>query len=373
MFFVALIAFSCLFALNGWAIEYDLESVKDITINYTDELVKPEPKAYLKGKVLCKDGFQLEVLVDTEAKEGQIGRYPITYTASFLFMKKEINGYYNIVDLEAPVIEFEFFHDEYILPGEEYNAFIARDNLDGDITDAVSVTVNTDNVVYSVQDTFGNETTVTKKLVTDETKVIYLTFDDGPSKYTSELLDILKKHNVKATFFVIGSVYSDIFSRMAEEGHAIGIHTYTHEFKDIYKNEESYFADLNKTQDLIIEKTGNSTKLLRFPGGSSNTISRKINKGIMSRLAVEVEKQGFTYFDWNVDSNDAGGAKDSDTVFENVKQGIEGKKKAVVLQHDTKKFSIDAVENIILWGKENGYVFLPLNVHSFSSHHKVLN
>ena len=125
--------------------------------------------------------------------------------------------------------------------------------------------------------------------------------------------------------------------------------------------------------DLIIEKTGNSTKLLRFPGGSSNTISRKINKGIMSRLTVEVEKQGFTYFDWNVDSNDAGGAKDSDTVFENVKQGIEGKKNAVVLQHDTKKFSIDAVESIILWGKENGYVFLPLNVHSFSSHHKVLN
>ena len=78
MFFVALIAFSCLFAWNGWAIEYDLESVKDITINYTDELVKPEPKAYLKGKVLCKDGFQLEVLVDTEAKEGQIGRFHIT-------------------------------------------------------------------------------------------------------------------------------------------------------------------------------------------------------------------------------------------------------------------------------------------------------
>lgn len=371
--FICLMALFCIFCLNFWFIEYDLDTVKDINIEYTEELRTPEPVAYLKGKFLFKDGLKLNVKIDGDIKEGKVGKYPITYTASFLFLKKEISGYYNIVDSEAPIIEFNFFHDEYILPGEDYNCFTAVDNYDGDLTDKVVIDVKEDSVVYSVKDTFGNETIAIKKLVTDKTKIIYLTFDDGPSKYTSELLDILKRHNVKATFFVIGSAYSDIFSRIVEEGHAIGIHTYTHEFKEIYKNEENYFSDLMKVQDLIYEKTGYKTNLLRFPGGSSNTISKNYNKGIMSRLVVSVVEQGFQYFDWNVDSGDAGGATDTEEVYENVKIGVEGKRIAIVLQHDTKKYSIDAVEKIIIWGKLNDYVFLPLNADSFGAHHKVFN
>ena len=93
----------------------------------------------------------------------------------------------------------------------------------------------------------------------------------------------------------------------------------------------------------------------------------------MSRLALEVTEQGFEYFDWNVDSGDAGGTTETDKVYENVKNGIIGKRIAVVLQHDTKKFSIDAVEKIIIWGKLNDYVFLPLTSDSFGAHHKVFN
>ena len=365
---------SFIFCLNAWSIEYDLDSIKDVSTEYTEDIKIPEAIAYLKGKFLFKDGFKLKVDVEENIEEGKVGKYPITYTASFLFLKKEITGHYNIVDLEAPVIEFDFQHDEYILPGEEYYSFTARDNYDGDITDKVIVIVNPDNVVYVAEDTFGNQTKITKKLVTDETKVIYLTFDDGPSKYTGELLDVLKRYDVKATFFVVGSsVYTDILSRMVEEGHAVGIHTYTHEFKDIYKSEENYFADLNKVQDLIIEKTGNKTDLLRFPGGSSNTVSKNYNKGIMGRLVQLVTEQGFEYFDWNVDSGDAGGTTETEQVYENVKNGVTGKRIAVVLQHDTKKFSIDAVEKIIIWGKLNDYVFLPLNSNSFGAHHKVFN
>ena len=115
------------------------------------------------------------------------------------------------------------------------------------------------------------------------------------------------------------------------------------------------------------------TDLLRFPGGTSNTVSRKYNRGIMSKLSNSVIDKGYQYFDWNVDSDDAGRARDSETVFENVKNGVDGNKISIVLQHDTKEFSIDAVEQIIIWGKENGYVFLPLNKYSFTAQHKALN
>jgi hypothetical protein len=113
--------------------------------------------------------------------------------------------------------------------------------------------------------------------------------------------------------------------------------------------------------------------LTRFPGGSSNTISANYNKGIMTRLTKKLPELGYQYFDWNVDSNDAGGAKDADEVFKNVTEGVAKRQNSVVLQHDTKSFSIDAVERIIAWGLCNGYTFAPLNHDSPTSHHGVWN
>ena len=363
--------FLILFCLNGWHIE--LEGVEDISVEYTDSVVLKEPTAYLRGKFLCKDGIKINVNTESNFEEGKVGKYNVKNTASFLFLKKEETSLLSIVDSEFPIININSFHDTYFLPGEEYDSFIATDNYDGDLTDKVVIDIKDDAVIYSVKDSYGNETSVTKKLITEDTKIIYLTFDDGPSKYTSELLDVLRKYNVKATFFVVNSYYSDILERMNEEGHAVGLHTYTHEYKNIYKNEGSYFEDLNKIQKVIKDKTGKESNLLRFPGGSSNTISRKVNKGIMTNLTAAVKEKGFEYFDWNVDSNDAGSAKTSEEVYNNVIKGIQGKRIVVVLQHDTKKFSIDAVEKIIEWGLSNGYVFLPLNENSFAAHHGILN
>ena len=113
--------------------------------------------------------------------------------------------------------------------------------------------------------------------------------------------------------------------------------------------------------------------LLRFPGGSSNTISKDYSKGIMTRLAAAVTERGFTYFDWNVDSNDAGGAKTADEVFNNVIKGVKNKQNSVVLQHDMKSYSVDAVEKIIVWGLKNGYTFLPLDANSPTCHHGINN
>ena len=162
---------------------------------------------------------------------------------------------------------------------------------------------------------------------------------------------------------------------MAEAGHALAIHSSTHRYSQIYSSEEAYFKDLYRIQDTIENQTGIKTMLLRFPGGSSNTVSRKINRGIMTRLTQQVTELGFTYFDWNVDSMDAGGAKYSSEVFRNVTNGISKNDDdfSVVLQHDVTAFSVNAVERIILWGLENGYRFLPLDEDSPTCHHDVRN
>ena len=125
-------------------------------------------------------------------------------------------------------------------------------------------------------------------------------------------------------------------------------------------------------QQVIQDATGVETWLLRFPGGSSNTISRK-NHGLMTYLTQAVEDCGFSYFDWNVDSGDAGNAKTSDAVFQNVVDGVQENSYSVVLQHDIHSCSVDAVERIILWGQRNGYQFLPLQIDSPVVHHVVLN
>ena len=118
--------------------------------------------------------------------------------------------------------------------------------------------------------------------------------------------------------------------------------------------------------------TGIRTNIMRFPGGSSNLVS-SFNEGIMSTLVEAVQNAGFQYFDWNVDSNDAGGAKKTKTVLNNVIAGVQKGRISVVLQHDIQPYSVDAVEDIILWGLENGYTFLPLEPNSPNCHHTVQN
>ena len=202
---------------------------------------------------------------------------------------------------------------------------------------------------------------------------IYLTFDDGPSIYTEQLLDILGKYGIKATFFVIQSSHIPTIRRAAQEGHTVAIHTYSHRYSKIYANDGAFLADMREMQDVIFQHTGLRTNLVRFPGGSSNTISSAYNYGIMSRLTKRLQSMGYRYFDWNVDSMDASSAHSPEQVFRNVVNGIGNKKHAVVLQHDTQPFSIQAVEKLIVWGLCNGYTFLPLTSDSPACHHAVRN
>ena len=265
--------------------------------------------------------------------------------------------------------------------------FTATDNCDGDITDRVKVTGGIDpylpgtyTISYSVEDSYGNTATASRTVTVSgiyntggtNGKVIYLTFDDGPSAHTPYLLDILKKYGVKATFFVVNTGYISTISRAAAEGHTIAIHSKTHNYKKIYASEDAYFADLYAMQSIIASYTGVTPYMVRFPGGSSNTVSN-FNPGIMTRLAQALGEKGFSYFDWNVNSGDAGLVNTSEEVFNNVTQGIKQRKTSVVLQHDSHGFSVRAVERIIVWGLVNGYTFLPMNQSSPGCHHGISN
>jgi len=150
------------------------------------------------------------------------------------------------------------------------------------------------------------------------------------------------------------------------------MHSMTHSYSKIYASEDAFFNDLYGIQKIIKDQTGVESMLMRFPGGSSNTVSG-FNPGIMSRLVDSVTSKGFHYFDWNVDSNDAGGARSAEQVFANVIAGVEGRTASVVLQHDIHGFSVDAVEKIITWGLANGYCFKALSEDSPACHHGVLN
>lgn len=294
-------------------------------------------------------------------------------------------------DPVSPTIELAGAAEIVLNVGQKYTepGYRAEDNLEGDVTDNVVITGKVDSyhagtymLHYTVKDSFGNRTTVSRtirvasavqpEVVVPEGKVIYLTFDDGPGPYTRELLDVLKKYDVKATFFVVKTKYLDLLKDITQEGHSIGIHTVSHDYDKIYASEEAYIKDMLKMQSIIEEYTGVRTTLVRFPGGSSNTISN-FNPGIMTRLTKTLNEMGFQYFDWNVNSGDAGLTKKKDRVVEYVIEGVREYLVSVVLQHDIKKYSVEAVEEIILWALENGYEFLPLEPNSPNAHHRVRN
>lgn len=278
--------------------------------------------------------------------------------------------------------DFTFSDPGFYAVDWQRNGLTDRVQVSGEV---VPYQVGTYAITYTVQDDDGRSTTVVRnvhvvpaempEIVMPPEKTVYLTFDDGPCSYTEQLLDVLKKYDAKATFFVIGNKKrTDIIKRAYEEGHSIGVHTYCHEYKTIYKNEKAFFDDFLKTQEVIKEATGSYTRIFRFPGGSANTVSRR-NKGIMTRLTKIMEDMGYRYFDWNVSAGDSSGqGYSSSELRSHVVNGLKNHADfAVVLQHDIHLNSVRAVEGILKWGLENGYTFLALDLTSPVMHSKVQN
>ena len=293
-------------------------------------------------------------------------------------------------DYDPPVLTLEEA-DVVIELGNDYEepGFSAEDNADGDLTDKVEVSGDIDIylegsyvLTYTVSDNYGNQATaqrtVTVKKVRREEegeKLIYLTFDDGPGPYTERLLGILDKYHVKATFFVTNQFpgYQYLIGEEAAAGHAVGVHTYTHEFSEVYASTKAFWADFEKMQDIIEQQTGSRTVLMRFPGGSSNLISANYKQGIMTKLVRQATNKGYTYFDWNVLSGDAGDTTSSKQIVKNIMAGIAEHNTSVVLCHDIHEYTVDAMESFIKKALKQGYTFEVLEADSFPAHHQVNN
>jgi len=187
-------------------------------------------------------------------------------------------------------------------------------------------------------------------------KTVYLTFDDGPSKFTEKFLNILAKHKVKATFFVVGRSDPkslEIMKRIVDDGHTLAPHTYTHVYNSIYASVESFLDDFNKIHGLIYETTGVKPTVLRFPGGTVNVHNRRIFR----ELSAEMLRRGYTFFDWDVSAADATKNATTASVLNNIIKGVHENGRNIVLMHDTSEQTLKALERAIIYLKNKGFAF----------------
>ncbi|MCH5191453.1 MAG: polysaccharide deacetylase family protein [Oscillospiraceae bacterium] len=207
-------------------------------------------------------------------------------------------------------------------------------------------------------------------------KTVYLTFDDGPSPNTPAILDILDRYGVKATFFVINGKYNEYMKDIVDRGHQIALHSYTHNYAKIYSSDKAYFEDLEKIHKVVLDQTGCDTKIIRFPGGTSNTVSKKYSKGIMTRLSKSVTEQGYVYFDWNCSNGDATGKKTTvKSQVETCSQYPKSSSTIIVLMHDTadKKTTVEALPKIIEYYQNEGMNIEAITPSTPPVHHKAQN
>lgn len=352
----------------------------------TDLAEEITPELFVKE---VKDASEVKVRFEKEEKWDQAKTYEIGIVAEDASGNETVKKTKLIREKDEEAPEITGTDDVDIMQGRELDfqaGVTATDNMDPN----PSLSVNTDQVdlnspgtykaVYTAKDRSGNETTVERKIVVEENpeleqKIVYLTFDDGPSENTGKILDILKKYNAKATFFVTGNnqKHDDLIKRAHDEGHSIGLHTYTHDYAKLYASEEAYFDDLQQISDLVEKLTGEKSYLIRFPGGSSNTVSKNV-PGLMTELTKAVQEKGYQYFDWNCDSTDAEG--NNRPVEKLVANATSCSKKHInILMHDTdaKDTTVEALPKIIEYYRAKGYTFKGLTVNSFAPHHKVNN
>ena len=195
-----------------------------------------------------------------------------------------------------------------------------------------------------------------------EVKRAYLTFDDGPSAYTDEILDILAANDVKATFFVIGrdESYYDYYRRIVAEGHTLGLHSYSHEYSKIYSSLENFVRDIEDLRELVYDVTGVECIYYRFPGGSSNTVSQVP----MTELVDYVEARGLVYFDWNALNGDSVSGELSVTeLVDNVMKDATKYDDTVILMHDLedRHTTVESLQLLIDELKAAGYEILPID------------
>lgn len=310
----------------------------------------------------------------------KVGEYNITYKWGI----KSKTTTVKVVDKTAPVIHLQgantlYAKDPRNLEGLE-KGVIVTDNYDKDIKvsrrDTNKISDTEYEFVYTAIDTSGNMAIAKRKIVI-ATGVICLTFDDGPSSVTPQVLDALKENNVKATFFIVD--YSEqsksTIQRIIDEGHTLAIHGMSHDYAKIYSSAEAVTDNFTSLQEKIKKDFNYDAKYVRFPGGSSNTISRNYCEGVMTEAVKKVQEEGLEYYDWNVDVDDAGSARTPSEIYNNFVCGILPGVENIVLMHDGEGHmpTAEALQQIINYAKENGYVFTAISENTIPAKHSVNN
>lgn len=397
--------------LGTYQIEYSLrtfpfftKTVRKVTVGDYEKpvltLKGSETASVCPNQEYQEEGYEVTDNYDKDLKDQvkvKKEKDKITYTVTDSSKNKTtVTRHLKYEDVDKPELTLKGSQTMSLEVGQTYNepGYQAIDNCSGDLTDKVTVEGNVDTskagtyeLHYKIKDESGNETTATRKVkVYAKSYVssgcgyggdIYLTFDDGPGAGTSKILDVLKEEGVKATFFVTASGSDALIKRAYQEGHTIALHTASHNYAKIYSSVDNYFADLKVVSDRVKRITGVESKYIRFPGGSSNTISRNYHLGIMTALTNEVLNRGYKYFDWNIDSNDAGACASKNPtascVYEHVTKYLSKSRCNMVLMHDVKNYTADALRDIIRYGKENGYTFKAITSSTGMVTHQVNN
>ena len=310
----------------------------------------------------------------------KVGEYNINYKWGIKSKTTTIS----VVDKTAPVIHLQgaktvYAKDSRNLEGAEKGVTVT-DNYDKDIKvsrrDTNKISDTEYEFVYTAIDSSGNMSIAKRKIVI-ATGVICLTFDDGPSSVTPEVLDVLKENNIKATFFILD--YSEqsksMIQRIIDEGHTLAIHGMSHDYSKIYASAEATLENFTSFQKKIKKDFNYDVKYVRFPGGASNTISRNYCEGVMTEAVKKVQEESLEYYDWNVDVDDAGSARTPSEIYNNFVDGILPGVENIVLMHDGEGHmpTAKALQEIINYAKENGYVFTAISENTTPAKHSVNN
>lgn len=337
-------------------------------------------KLSLKEEYILKKGKTVDVIIVAKDEAGNITEKKAKIKVLAADKKaptiKELSGLSVVVDNKVDLMEGIEIKDNY-----DTNPKVTINDKNLNLSKPGEYKVS-----YTVSDLAGNKKTFKRNVrVTKEypayipetnEKILYLTFDDGPSSNTKKIIDILERYNAKATFFVTGTrpEYNYLIKEAYEKGHTIALHTYSHDYATLYASKEAYFEDLYRVGNMVKKLTGEFPRFIRFPGGASNTISANYVPGLMTTLTNELIQRGFQYYDWNADSTDASGNNvpvsqiiANATAYENNNLNI--------LFHDTdaKDTTVEALPAIIEHYQSKGYKIKGINNRSFTPHHQVNN
>ncbi len=356
-----------------------LEVEKDFIEQNADALITSADEITVKYTAF--DNYDKDITAQVKKElDGDICRYTVSDSSGNI-ASAEVKIIYN--DTSKPKISLKGNSTVYMLINTAYKelGYTVTDNFDNDISSGVVISNNvnmnkrgTYSVTYTATDNAGNTASVTRKVIVyggdyngeydtvkPNNKVIYLTFDDGPSIYTERLLNILKEYNIKATFFVTNqaSKYQHLITRMSNDGHTVGVHTLTHKW-DIYSSLDSYLKDFNAMNDIIEKRTGSQMRFFRFPGGTNNEQGNRYKQGIMVEISKYMLGAGYSYFDWNVSSGDTY-LKDPSAIINNLISQVSSRKTSIVLAHDIKSATVEAMPAFIEYALKNGYTFKAID------------